>query len=181
MNRRDKLPHLRRGFWIRPPSPAACLPRVPIKEYVAYNVCASIRDASYTGTAQPDALPQALVVEPIMPGSPLKNHPLSRSTQNCSASGFSEKPDVHAAVRLDFGSVLNHFRFAGTEAIRAGRSATRLGIPRVRGAYERRCASGTDCFTRRSPMAHGWRHKAASPIPKRFAPQLRACGKNPTK
>jgi len=41
---RNKLPHPRGGFWIRPPSPAAGL-------YVAYNVCASIRDALYAGTA----------------------------------------------------------------------------------------------------------------------------------
>ena len=51
-DRRDKLPHPRQIFWIRPPSSAVrALPRV--LQYVAYDVCTSTRGALYTGTAQP--------------------------------------------------------------------------------------------------------------------------------
>ncbi len=49
MDSRNKLPHPRRGFWIRPPSPAArALPRVPITGYMSPTTSAPQFETHYT-------------------------------------------------------------------------------------------------------------------------------------
>jgi hypothetical protein len=55
---RNKLPHPRRGFWIRPPSPAArVLPRVPVKGYMSPTASAPQCETHYTTVQSRDRRP----------------------------------------------------------------------------------------------------------------------------